>query len=260
MSLQKTILTALLLSSSGLLPVGAQERVEAVLDWSRRVVLSLPVAGVVENVNARPGQIVAAGDELAHLDARSFMLAIAKAQAEQEALAPALHAAERALERVRELHERGAEGSDVLQQADAEHTRLEALYRAAQANLERAQLERDYSVLRAPFAGVVVERYAVVGSIVSLYQNEPLVVLADDRRLLAKAMLGPAQLDSLRLGEELTVLLDEVPISGVIEAISPEPVMEGDMGPLYGIEVLFDAPRPGIRAGVPVLIELPSAQ
>lgn len=258
--LKRTITITLLLWCAGQAPANAQELVNAVLDWSRRVTLSLPVPGVIESVSAQPGQAVAAGDELVHLDPRPFLLLVAKAQAEQEALAPALSEAERELARVRDLHERGLSGNDRLHRAEAEQARLAALYRAAQAVLDRARLEQEYSVLRAPFAGVVVERYAVAGGLVTLHQSEPLVILADDRHFLAKAVLGPAQLDELRLGGELIVLFDEERISGIIDGISPEPVAEGEMGPLYGIEVLFDAPRPGIRAGLPVLIELPPRQ
>jgi membrane fusion protein, multidrug efflux system len=101
----------------------------------------------------------------------------------------ALQQAERNVERLRPLHEAGA-----LSDQDWDHARTQ--FALAQADLAAA---RDSLVLTSPLAGTVTEVPARPGMIPS--SGEPLVRVADLRRLLVRLRVSAGQAAELRTGQ-----------------------------------------------------------
>ncbi len=145
------------------------------LEAIERVELRPRVAGTVHKVHFREGALVKAGDLLVSLDPAPYAVEVARQRAQLESsMARAAHAereaaraqtlwAERAIAQ-RELDDR------LLVRADAQ-----AQVSAAQAALAAAQLNLDYTQLRAPVAGRIGKLEVTVGNQVAAGPGAPVL-------------------------------------------------------------------------------------
>lgn len=115
--------------------------------------ISFKIAGVLAELPVRSGDIIKKGDLLARLDQTEI------SAREREALAQ-LGIAKKELERVSALQEMGFAPIRLLDDAQAKVTR-------AQSALEVVQFDRKWSELRAPWDGVVLNRFAEAGELMS---------------------------------------------------------------------------------------------
>lgn len=195
-------------------------------DESRTVRVFAPLAGRIARLIAEPGQSVRAGDALAAIASPDF----GQTQAEL-ARAQADHAvAEKALSRAKDLFEHGVIAEKDLQQAQADFERARA---ERDRTLSRAKLygggatvDQEF-VLRAPIAGIVVERNANPGQEVRPDQAQPgsppLFVISDPTRLWLQLELPEAALPFVRPGLEFRLrspALGEEIITGRIEWVA----------------------------------------
>jgi membrane fusion protein (multidrug efflux system) len=137
-----------------------------------------------------------------------------------------------------------------------------AQYQVAVARWEKAKTLLDYTVIRAPFAGVVTEKYARVGQKVIEDRNEPLFKITASEPLLARVYLPEEELLSVRRGDPVEVTLDRFPkvrATGVVQFISP--AVDAASGSFQVIvHVRKDASQPELRPGVSVKIRFRSAR
>jgi len=127
-------------------------RASGTLQPARHAPLAFPVAGVVLDVDRDEGDALAADEVLARLDPIPFESAVAQARARVGYL-------EKSIERSRLLKEQRALSDEEFDAQTAELSGALAQLRLAEWNLER-------SVLRAPFAGYVLDRHVEVGQVV----------------------------------------------------------------------------------------------
>jgi RND family efflux transporter MFP subunit len=116
-----------------------------------RATLSAKIMGAVAEIPVALGQTVAAGDVLARLTAAEIPARVAQAQA-------GLNQAQRDLARERELLAKGASTADLVRS-------LEDRLAGALAQLHEAEAMRDYTTIRAPFAGVVARKLVTAGDL-----------------------------------------------------------------------------------------------
>lgn len=109
-----------------------------------RADLATRISGTVVRVPVDVGSAVSRGDVVLVLDDEDVTAGINRAEAE-------LERARRAFERMAALHEDGAATDQELDDARAR-------FRVAEAGVAEARAQRAYTVLRAPFAGVVTAR------------------------------------------------------------------------------------------------------
>lgn len=95
----------------------------ATLDWSGKVALTLSVSGVLDRVDARPGQHVRKGAPLAALEATLFKAGVAEARAEMDRLGGEAAEATRELERAQELYARTVTPTSEFDAAKLRHAR-----------------------------------------------------------------------------------------------------------------------------------------
>ena len=233
------------------------EDVTATLAWARRVVLSTPVSGNIAEVSVRPGDRVGNGEPLVRLDPRPFQARVQEVKAELARLQPARGEAQRELERARELYERTVLSNHELELARIALAELDAKIVAAQARLIQAELVADYSTVRAPFDGVVVDCSAEVGqTVVSRLRSVPLVTLAEVGRMRVRAEVAGYRLVGLQPGRELRVRVDGSEYAGRVDRLGLEPAQPG--GDRYPIDVVFEVdPEARLRPGTPAVVELP---
>ncbi len=223
----------------------------AVLDWSGKVALTLPVSGVLENVVAQPGQRIMKGDLLASLEPALFRIAVVEARADLDRFGEEQADAKRDFERVRELYARTVASTTELDAARLRFARAESGLAAAQARIERARRLLSDSELRAPFDAQVLIRHAEPGLVLTS-QCQPAVVftIARANELVARAQISPAQAGALKLGADAEVTVAGISLTGKVKAIS----VAADH--VHQLEVVLPR-QAGMTAGQQVSIRLP---
>ena len=175
--------------------------------------LRFEAAGTVDSVLVRPGQSVRRGDPLVRLDRRPFDLAVEEAQGQVDQAEMVY------LDAV-------VPDSLVTGQPPTPERRRNAIARSgllgARARLGRAQLDRERSVLTAPFDGVVDRVDVAGGERVSVGQDAATVV--DLRHLRVEAQVLEHDLPLIRVGGQAVVTSAAAPgqqVIGRVEAVLP---------------------------------------
>jgi cobalt-zinc-cadmium efflux system membrane fusion protein len=133
--------------------------------------------------------------------------------------------AHKAAERADRLRAAGAVAEKDWQQARADALKAEADFERAKAQLERLRVApgdpASRYLLRAPFAGTVVERKALVGMDAGPDAAEPLVVVSDLSRLRVTLRLPERALPLVHAGQEVAVRVDAYPqdFRGVVTTV-----------------------------------------
>lgn len=213
----ETVATAMLPASE---PMNA--RLSVAEDLTARIFP--PLAGRVVALQAAIGDTVKAGATLAVLDAPDFGQAIAdlrKAEADSNqkrkslARAHILYEGEAIARRELEAAEADAQSAG----AEAERARL----RLANLAPENARIDGQRLSLRAPLAGVVVDRQANPGTEVRTDAANPLFVVSDLRRLWLNIDLPEKAAALARPGETVNFTVDAYPgvdFSGRVERVA----------------------------------------
>jgi membrane fusion protein, multidrug efflux system len=171
-------------------------KVASVVATTEAVARLLPLTGtlkasaqsaVAANANGRisrtlveRGSVVAKGDPLAFLDQRMATLSAAEARANLEGIRSQKQLADSTCERNRRLFERHVITAEEFEKADSTCRVQSHSLAAAESRQRQATVSLADATVRAPFAGVVVERLVNVGEyvtantkIVELIQNDP---------------------------------------------------------------------------------------
>lgn len=177
-------------------------------DEERTARLNPAVAGRVAELLVRVGDPVEAERPLVALDSADVRTAEADyVRAESDRLL-----ARKAAERAERLHAARAIADKDRLQAQQDAHKADAEYERARAALDRLHLapgERTSRyLLRAPFAGTVVERKALVGMQASPESAEPLAVVSDLGVVRVVVRLPERQLGLLRPGQAIGVRVD----------------------------------------------------
>ncbi len=146
-------------------------RLEAV----ERVEIRPRVAGVVEAVHFREGALVKQGDPLFTIDPAPYAAEVERAKAQVLAVQARLALTKNDLDRGQQLWDsRTISTRDLDQRVNAQRE-AEANLRAAEAALTSAQLNLDYTNVKAPVAGRVGKIEITVGNLVAAGPGSPVL-------------------------------------------------------------------------------------
>jgi RND family efflux transporter MFP subunit len=242
----------------GLSPAFALE-VSAELDWAKRVELSTPVKGVIQTIMVQPGQRVAEKEILLQLDQRGFKSQVEGLKAQVAHFKAELAEARREQDRAMELYDRTVLSDHELQVAKNNLIAAEANYQKGRAALVQAELDLEYSSIRAPYDAVVLSRLAEVGqTVVPDLQPVSLLVLADAHHMLAKGRMKASEITQVSIGKEAFVEIDNREYKGHIINFGLEPTMEVKTTDRhYLVTVEFPVASQAALAGQSVIIKLP---
>jgi multidrug efflux system membrane fusion protein len=115
----------------------------------------------------REGDVVAAGQPLFHIDARTYEAAVSRATADVQLARVRESLTRDEAERARILASERAIADEEAQRRQAAHAEAQARLAAAEAALQTAQLDREFTVVRAPIAGRIGRALVTSGNMVS---------------------------------------------------------------------------------------------
>jgi membrane fusion protein, multidrug efflux system len=208
----------------------------------QEVTVSARITGVIEKINVDRGTVVKRGQSLAQLELQEFEQGVREAKEEME-----LRKVE--LERAKALS-----AGNIMSKAELDEKR--ARHAVAEAAWEKARAIRDYAFIRAPFGGVVTEKYARVGQKVIDNQNVPLFKITAFEPLLARVYLPEQRLMTVRRGDRVDVIPENFPnarTTGVVQYISP--TVDAASGTFQVIvQVQRNPGQPVLRPGIAVKV------
>lgn len=139
----------------------------ALLAGSREVEIRARVGGILEKRHFNEGAKVSAEQSLFSLDAAPFQATVNRNQAELSAAKARQTQAERTLNRLQQLRKDGAVSQQALDDALSALDVAKADVKTAEAVLQQAQLQLNYTQVRSPIAGVVSRELVSEGTLVS---------------------------------------------------------------------------------------------
>jgi RND family efflux transporter MFP subunit len=214
----------------------------------QEVTVSARITGVIEKINVDRGSAVKKGQSLATLELQEFEQGVREAREEMQ-----LRKVE--LERAKALS-----AGHIMSKAELDEKR--ARHAVALAAYEKAIAIRDYAFIRAPFSGVVTEKYARVGQKVIDNQNVPLFKITAFEPLLARIYLPEGRLMTVRRGDQVDVVPEKFPnarTTGVVHYISP--TVDAASGTFQVIvQVRRDPQKAILRPGLSVKVFFNSAR
>lgn len=214
--------------------------------------VSSKVMGYVQQVSARVGEHVRAGQTLVTLEVRDLDSAVRTAEVSKAEVQAAIPEAESSIaaaranqelaratfRRMEDLFTKKSISNQEFDEASARLKAAEASYEMARAR--RAQIDsrlaqadqgirsaaamRDYAKLTAPFAGVVTARNVEPGNLAS--PGTPLLVVEQEGSLRLEAMLDESRLGSVKVGQTVEVSLEALDKKLVAKVSEIEPSVD----------------------------------
>jgi len=214
----------------------------------QEVTVSARITGVIEKINVDRGSVVKKGQSLATLELQEFEQGVREAKEDMQ------------LRKVELDRAQALSLGNIMSRAELDERR--ARYAVALAAWEKARAIRDYAFIRAPFAGVVTEKFARVGQKVIDNQNVPLFKITAFEPLLARVYLPEQLLMSVRRGDRVDVIPEKFPkarTTGIVQYISP--TIDAASGTFQVIvQVRRDPAQAVLRPGLAVKVFFNSAR
>lgn len=168
------------------------------------------VGGYLQEIHFKDGSIVKAGDLLFVIDQRPFRTALNEAEATLEVARSTLTFADAQFKRADALVKSGSQAIQTLDDRRRELASAQANVRGAEAAVERAKLDLEYTSITAPISGRVDRRLFSTGSLVQADQTVLTTIVSldpidfyfdvDERRLLSYADTARASGTQLQEG------------------------------------------------------------
>jgi RND family efflux transporter MFP subunit len=154
--------------------------------------LSSRIQGTINKLFVREGTQVAKGQTLIELDNRDVKAELARTTAEVEN-------AKIQLDRMNTLLKEDAVSRQEMENATRTH-------KVAEANRKAVLAQLSYTVVKAPFDGVITDRIVEAGELAS--PGQPLLKMEDSRQLRLEATVAEGDLKAISLGDKISVSID----------------------------------------------------
>ena len=170
--------------------------------------LSSRIQGTIDRVLVLEGTEVKKGQTLIELDKRDLQANLARAVAEVEN-------AQAHLSRMKALYAEQAVSKQEMENA----TRT---FKVSEANRKAVLAQLSYTVVKAPFNGVITEKKVEAGELAS--PGQTLLKIEDPNRLRLEATVAESDLKAVGPGNRITVMIDALPgqsLAGTVSQILP---------------------------------------
>ena len=169
--------------------------------------LAFSIAGTLQSVPVRRGQVVAQGAPLAMLDADVVRASVAQAEASLAASQAQARLAQDAFERSQRLRAQETISESQFVQAEAQRDLAKAQARAAEAAVRQAQVNLQKHTLTAPFPGVITR--VPDGTGIAVAAGQALVAIEATKLLVLDTSLTQDEAAPLRAGDPVAVVVAE---------------------------------------------------
>lgn len=196
----------------------------------RKAAVSSKATGRLEKLFVEEGKAVKRGDILAQLENQDLMATLEEAKASLRVAQASLKNAEAELrdatlnyDRMKALSESRSISTQAFDTAEARYRKAVAIQRRAVFEVERAvatikvaEVNLEYSFIRAPFDGVILTKNADEGEVVapfgaSLNAKAAVVTMADMGSLMVEVDVAESSLEKVTVGGPVEVRLDAFP-------------------------------------------------
>jgi HlyD family secretion protein len=235
----KTTKVARMFASRALTTLNASGYVVA----QRKAAVSSKATGRLEHLYVEEGKVVKQGDIVATLENQDLKATLDEARANVKVAQAALDNAEAELQdatlnynRQKALRESGSVSAQSFDTADARYKKAVAGMASARFGLERskasvevAQVNLEYSLIRAPFDGVILTKNADEGEIVAPFgaatnAKAAVATMADLGSLMVEVDVAESSLEKVKVGGAAEIRLDAFPndrFPGTVHMIVP---------------------------------------
>lgn len=183
----------------------------------RQATVAAEVTGLLTEVRVEEGQKVKAGEVLAVLESTLARADTDAAIARAASAGADLAEAERILRRTRELAKQGFASDAALTDAQARYSAALATRNALKSDADRARAQLDRYEIRAPFDGVVVNKAAQPGEIISPvsagggFTRTGVCTIVDMASLEIEVDVSEAYIARVFEGQKVEAVLDAYP-------------------------------------------------
>ncbi len=184
-----------------------QNEVVGAVESVQRATIAAKIAGAIEEMPVSLGLVVKKGALLARISAGEISARLSQAETQ-------LAQAQRNFEREKRLLEKDAATRETVKS-------LEEAYRVAEGGLREARAMRDYTLITAPFAGIISQKMANAGDLAT--PGMPLLVLENSEQLQVVVAAPEALALKIKKGDTLAVTIPAAELSqtGTVTEISP---------------------------------------
>lgn len=196
-------------------------KVTGTLNPIRETTLTSQVSGTLQEVTAKEGESVAADALLAQVDTTDLQSRVDQQASALQAAEAQLTLAQSTLKNTETLVQRNVAARTQLDQAQNSVTSAESQVAASRSALQAAQTALGNAAVKAPFAGVVSERFATTGEAVS--PGTRLLTLVDLSSLEVQVSVPTSVIGQVRIGQstQLTIEGLEGSFTATVDRISP---------------------------------------
>jgi len=255
------------LAQRGSLPgvISATGELEAV----ERVNVSPKRQGVLARLYVDEGDRVRRGQALALMDAGDLGDRMQELQANLRSADANLQRSRSEWQRRQQLYRSGAISADDYNRAFAAYRVDQAAHNAARERLEQRSIEQGDMVVRAPFDGLISQRYADRGAFVTPTTTASSTLGATSssivevaRGLEAVAKVPESDVGRLRVGQSATVQVDSFPdrrFAARIRQIAPRAIKTNNVNS-FAVKLTFVDPAPQLRIGMTAEVDFQIGQ
>lgn len=201
--------------------ISAGPAISGELTAAREATMRAQVGGSVVELPVDRGQPVRQGAVVARISSRDLEAAFESAKVAVASAETALKVARADHERTQTLVSGGALAARELDQTQNALSNAEAQLAAARARQTSVAQQIEDTTVRAPFSGIVSERPASLGDVVT--PGTELVTIIDPSSLRLEALVPSDQIQSIAPGAPVNVSIRGVsqPVVGRVERVSP---------------------------------------
>lgn len=189
---------------------------------ARTVLMAAKVSGYVAKVNVEENQKVKAGDVLVEIEPRDYQNTFTQISNEMQGLKARLNDAEKNYHRISNLFKQGAVSQQQLDSAQAAYNEVLHKHEALEAQVAQAQLNVEYTKIKAPTAGIIARKSVEPGMLAPM--GTPLLGFVSSEERWVVANFKETELRDIKIGSKVEIGIDALPghkFEGHVESLSP---------------------------------------
>lgn len=220
--------------------------------------ISAKLAGRIEQVLVQEGQQIKAGAPLVKLENIELANSVRTAQGAVTKAETNYNLAKADYRRYQELYAQGAVSQQQLEIAAAQLKTAQADLSSAAANKSSAEQQYGYGVITAPVSGVIINKTATVGQVVS--PGVALMTVENLNQVYAVVNIEQKDLGKVKIGQKAEITVDAYPekiFTGVLEIINPQ---AGTSNRMFRAKIKINNQDSALKTGMFVKVQLTTGQ